>query len=118
MLQTRFLAFGIVLLATIACAIASLTFWPGLAWSLAVLVPLSMLGMYDLAQRRHAILRNYPLTGHLRFLFESVRPEIRQYFIEGETDALPFSLDQRAMVYKRAKGVNDAQPFGTLLDVN
>lgn len=117
MLQTRFLVFGLVVFATIACAIASLALWPSLAWALAVLVPISMLGVFDLAQRRHAILRNYPITGHLRFLLESVRPEIRQYFIEGEKDAVPFSQAQRAMVYRRAKGVNDAQPFGTLLDM-
>jgi glutamate synthase domain-containing protein 2 len=116
-LQTRFLVFGLVVLATIASGIVSLALWPSLAWTLVALVPLSMLGIFDLAQRRHAILRNYPLTGHLRFLLESVRPEIRQYFIEGEKDAVPFSQAQRAMVYKRAKGVNDAQPFGTLLDV-
>ena len=116
MVQTRFLVFALVVVATLGCAVLA-PMEPVAAWALLPLLFLTALGIYDLVQRRHAILRNYPLTGHLRFLLEAVRPEIRQYFIEGERDALPFSQDQRAMVYKRAKGINDAQPFGTLLDV-
>ncbi|MFX4450869.1 FMN-binding glutamate synthase family protein, partial [Acinetobacter baumannii] len=52
---------------------------------------LSLLGLYDVLQNRHSILRNYPIMGHFRFLFEDIRPEIRQYFIEADQDALPFS---------------------------
>ncbi|NBU19004.1 MAG: FMN-binding glutamate synthase family protein, partial [Betaproteobacteria bacterium] len=65
----------------------------------------------------HAILRNYPVIGHLRFMFEYIRPEIRQYFLESETDATPFSRAQRSLVYSRAKGDSDKRPFGTQLDV-
>ena len=78
---------------------------------------LSALGIHDLVQTRHAILRNYPVIGHLRFLFEYVGPEIRQYFIESDTDAAPFSRAQRSLVYQRAKGQPDNRPFGTQLDV-
>ena len=78
---------------------------------------LSALGVHDLLQERHAILRNYPIAAHLRFIFEAIRPEIRQYFIEGEKDGAPFSRDQRALVYQRAKGELDKRPFGTQLDV-
>lgn len=74
-------------------------------------------GVHDLKQTRHAILRNYPVIGHMRFLFEFIRPEIRQYFIESDSEAAPFSRAQRSLVYQRAKGDPDNQPFGTHLDV-
>ncbi|MCZ2498979.1 FMN-binding glutamate synthase family protein [Xylophilus sp. Kf1] len=77
---------------------------------------LTVLGIHDLAQQKHAILRNYPVLGHLRFAFEFIRPEIRQYFIESDTESLPFSRAQRSLVYQRAKGEPDNRPFGTQLD--
>jgi hypothetical protein len=64
-----------------------------------------------------AVLRNYPVIGHLRFLLEFIRPEIRQYFIESDNEAVPFSRQQRSLVYQRAKGEPDKRPFGTQLDV-
>ena len=79
-----------------------------------VFVPLLVLGLYDLLQLRHAILRNYPIVGHLRFLLETFRPEIRQYVVEADQDEVPFSREQRALVYQRAKGVEDKHPFGTI----
>ena len=84
------------------------------AWLLAALV---CLGIYDLLQHRHSVLRNYPVIGHLRFVLEYIRPEIRQYFIESDNEALPFSRAQRSLVYQRAKGDPDNRPFGTMLDV-
>ena len=74
-------------------------------------------GVHDLRQTRHAVLRNYPVIGHMRFLLEFIRPEIRQYFIESDTEATPFSRAQRSLVYQRAKGEPDNQPFGTHLNV-
>jgi glutamate synthase domain-containing protein 2 len=74
-------------------------------------------GIRDCLQTRRAVLRNYPLIGHLRFLLEFVRPEIRQYFIESDNEALPFSRTQRSLVYQRAKGDPDQRPFGTQFDV-
>ena len=74
-------------------------------------------GVYDLRQVKRAVLRNYPVIGHLRFLLEYIRPEIRQYFIESDTEAAPFSRSQRSLVYQRAKGEPDKRPFGTQLDV-
>ena len=76
------------------------------------------LGWRDTRQRRHSVLRNYPVIGHLRFLLEFVRIEIRQYFIESDTEANPFSRTQRSLVYQRAKGEPDKRPFGTQLDVH
>lgn len=91
------------------------------AWSawvaLAVFALLAGLGLRDVRQEPHAILRNYPVIGHLRFLLEYIRPEIRQYFIESDREAVPFSRAQRSLVYQRAKGEPDNRPFGTQLDV-
>ena len=77
-----------------------------------------LLGLRDVRQRRHAVIRNYPVIGHLRYLLEFIRPEIRQYFIESDREAVPFSRQQRSLVYQRAKGEPDKQPFGTQLDVH
>ncbi len=78
---------------------------------------LAALGLRDIAQSRHAIIRNYPILGHLRYFLEFVRPEIRQYFIEDDTDARPFSRNQRSIVYQRAKQESDKRPFGTQIDL-
>lgn len=83
-----------------------------------VFLGLVAVGLHDLQQTRRAILRNYPVIGHLRFLLEFIRPEIRQYFIESDSEAAPFSRAQRSLVYRRAKGDQDNQPFGTHLDVS
>ena len=88
-----------------------------------VLVPamifaaLTALGFHDLVQQNHAVLRNYPISAHLRFLLEQIRPEMRQYFFESEKDGMPFSRDTRAVIYQRAKMVLDKRPFGTQEDV-
>ena len=86
-------------------------------WWPTLFLVLSLIGIYDLQQSHHAILRNYPIIGHLRFMLEAIRPEIRQYFLESETEASPFSRAQRTLVYSRAKGASDKRPFGTQLDV-
>lgn len=91
----------------------------GLMWSgwfllgVAAFGALTLLGIYDVLQDSHAILRNYPVIGHMRFMFEGIRPEIRQYLIESDQDEEPFSRDKRSIVYQRAKGVEDKRPFGT-----
>jgi glutamate synthase domain-containing protein 2 len=74
---------------------------------------LSVLGFRDLLQQNHAVLRNYPISAHIRFLLEEIRPEMRQYFFESEKDGMPFSRDTRSLVYQRAKMVLDKRPFGT-----
>ncbi|MGR3661619.1 MAG: FMN-binding glutamate synthase family protein, partial [Paracoccaceae bacterium] len=87
------------------------SFW--LIIPLLIFAALAVLGVYDIFQPSHAILRNYPILGHMRFLFEGIRPEIRQYLIESDQDEEPFSRDDRSLVYQRAKGVEDKRPFGT-----
>lgn len=116
-LQTRFAPLAGVAFAGLACLIAAL------AWSLWMLLPfgffafLTLLGLQDLRQPHHSILRNYPVIGHMRFLFEGIRPEIRQYLIESDQDEEPFSRDARSLVYQRAKGEEDKRPFGTRMRV-
>jgi glutamate synthase domain-containing protein 2 len=90
---------------------------PGLGIPSAAFVGLSLIGAHDLFQKRHAVLRNYPISAHLRFILEEIRPEMRQYFFESEKDGLPFSRDKRAVVYQRAKMALDKRPFGTQYDV-
>lgn len=89
-------------------------------WWLLAAVPfglLVLLGVYDLLQRRHSILRNFPVLGHMRFLLEAIRPELQQYFIERNYDGRPFDRDTRTTVYERAKGIHGEQAFGTERDV-
>ncbi|MDH0050692.1 FMN-binding glutamate synthase family protein [Comamonas terrigena] len=103
-----------------ALCLAAALLWQRWWWWLAaaLLLALALVGWFDLRQTRHAILRNYPIIGHLRFLFESIRPEMRQYFIESDNENLPFSRAQRSLVYQRSKGQPDSRPFGTQLDVS
>ena len=78
-----------------------------------VLGALGLLGISDYTQKKRAVLGNYPLIGRFRFIFESIRPELRQYFWESDSDELPYSRNQRAMVYQRAKGIMATRPFGS-----
>lgn len=87
-------------------------------WALVLFAALLAIAAHDLTQRRRALLRNYPIIGHIRFMLEYIRPEIRQYFLEGDREAAPFSRAQRSLVYQRAKGEPDKRPFGTQLDVS
>jgi len=86
-------------------------------WGAVVFGFLWLVGLVDFTQSRQAIRRNYPVLAHFRFFFEFIRPEIRQYFLEADTDELPFSRAQRSIVYQRAKGMVDKRPYGTQLDV-
>lgn len=90
-------------------------FW---AWIFLGLVALLLVGLaiWDLTQKRHAILRNFPVIGHMRYLLESIRPEIQQYFIERNFDGKPFDRDTRSIVYSRSKGADDHKAFGTERD--
>ena len=82
-----------------------------------VFAAIAALGIRDITQTKRAILRNYPISGHARYLMEEIRPKIRQYFFEGEKDGRPFPRDKRSLVYQRAKGQLDKRPFGTEFDV-
>ena len=92
-------------------------YWPAALWALIVLLPLAILGVADVLQTHHTLWRNYPILSRLRWMFEDVGPYLRNYIIESDRDGKPFSRDQRALVYARAKGQEDAHPMGTELDV-
>jgi len=118
-LKPRFIIYTLVVL--IAAALG-LEFFYGFRTllidiPLVVFISLAVVGTVDVFQKRHAVLRNYPLSAHIRFILEEIRPEIRQYFLESEKDGTPFSRDQRALVYQRAKRALDKRPFGTQNDV-
>lgn len=84
---------------------------------LLALIPLFVLWMYDLIQKKHTILRNFPILGHIRYLLEFIRPEIQQYFIADDEEELPFNRETRTLVYERAKNIRDTIPFGTERDI-
>ncbi|MEJ2384401.1 MAG: FMN-binding glutamate synthase family protein [Xanthomonadales bacterium] len=110
--------FHIILAALVLLAgVFFLVLWP--VYTLfTLLVVLVLVGAYDLLQTRHTVLRIYPIVGHFRYLLESFGPEIRQYFVESDTDGTPIDRNHRAYVYKRAKRQNQTHPFGTERDLN
>jgi len=88
-------------------------------WIPAVIVTgTAAVGVYDLVQRKHSVLRNYPVLGHLRYLLEALRPELQQYFIERNFDGRPFDRDVRSLIYERAKGTASELSFGTERDID
>jgi len=113
----RFTVFFLALAGLSLSAIKFFLFSQG-GLELAVCLVLTGIGVHDLQQKQHAILRNYPIIGHLRFLLEFIRPEIRQYFMESENEETPFSRAQRSIVYARAKNVSDKRPFGTQVNIH
>jgi glutamate synthase domain-containing protein 2 len=103
---------------TVAGVVVALA-WSPVWWVAAAVVgALAALAWYDVVQKRHSILRNYPVVGHMRFLLEKIRPEIQQYFIERNIDGRPYDRDTRSVIYERAKGIHGEKAYGTELDVN
>jgi glutamate synthase domain-containing protein 2 len=114
--EGRFLALTMAVVAAVifAALLAILPDWRHWLWEpMVVAGALVAVGIHDLTQTKRAILRNYPIIGHLRFFFEKIRPEMRQYFFEADTDGRPFPRERRAIVYQRAKRQLDKRPFGT-----
>ena len=104
-----------IALLVVAVVMGPVSFWGRVLAAIPLL--LVMLGIWNLLQTRHAVLRNFPVIGHVRWLVEMIRPEIRQYLLEDEDEATPFSRAQRSLIYRRAKSVSSEHPFGTLIDV-
>ncbi|MEP1447250.1 MAG: FMN-binding glutamate synthase family protein [Paraglaciecola sp.] len=90
--------------------------WPSMLWGSLVLIPISLVGLYDMYQTKHALRRNFPFVGRGRWVMEFFRPFLRQYFFESETDGVPISRMFRSVIYQRAKGAQDSIPYGTKLD--
>jgi glutamate synthase domain-containing protein 2 len=91
--------------------------WPPFFWAYIFIGPFVLLGIYDLYQPKHSIVRNYPVFGRLRYFAEDLRPKVYQYFVESDTNGKPFSRLSRSLIYQRAKKETDTIPFGTQLDV-
>lgn len=87
-------------------------------WLFIIAVPLFLIGIYDIVQKKHTVLRNFPVIGHFRFMFEAIAPEIHQYFIEDDLSGRPIPRERRALVYRRAKGVLSTHPYGTEWNLN
>lgn len=92
--------------------------WSPLIWLFVLVIPIIILGLLDATQSQQTIRRLYPVFGRMRYVLESVRPEIQQYFVESETSGTPISREFRSIIYQRAKGARDTRPFGTIFDVN
>ena len=109
----RYTLLSAVILTTLLLAKLSTEF-STLIYPTLVFTILAFLGLYDLLQKKRSVLTNYPLIGRMRFLLESIRPELRQYFWESDDDKVPYSRNQRVMVYQRAKNIHGIRPFGSL----
>lgn len=91
--------------------------WPPFWLGMLIVIPIVLLGIYDMTQKRHAIMRNFPVLGRGRYVMEEWRPKLYQYFIESDTSGTPINRISRSVVYQRAKDTRDTTPFGTQLDV-
>ncbi len=109
----RISAVGFIWVLAAAAAVAACSESPWWWAAAAVCAAIAALGTYDLVQKQHSVLRNYPVLGHVRFMLESIRPELQQYFIENNYDGRPYDRDVRSLVYQRAKGVEAELAFGT-----
>ncbi len=109
--------FNLLSIAVPAVLVLLSLIWLPFLWGFLVILPIIVLGLWDITQRKKTLLRLYPVIGHFRYFLESVRPEIQQYFIESDTNGKPISREFRNLVYQRAKGDRDTRPFGTVFDV-
>ncbi len=115
-LPSRYFAFAFCVL-VLLLSLSLLSF--GIGWWIvaAISAALVVVGLWDIGQHHTTLRRNYPLLAHFRYFFEAIRPEIRQYLVESDTDEVPYSRAQRSIVYQRAKNALDLRPFGTELDL-
>ena len=88
-------------------------FLAGIAWWVWILIGLGLLFIRDVLQRKHTISHNFPLVGHIRYMFETIGPEVRQYFIANNREELPFNRRERSWIYASAKSENNYQGFGS-----
>ncbi len=109
-IQFTFIALGVM--AIITCT----AIWPAYGFSVIGILIIGI-GFYDLFQKKHTILRNFPVLGHMRFLLEMIGPELHQYFVENDTDGKPIDRNHRTYIYERAKLEKETHPFGTELNV-
>lgn len=116
LLSARSLIISLVVLLNFFVLMQGITNNTAWNWLLLLTVPLLVIALIDSMQKKHAIIRNYPLIGHLRYFFEFIRPELRQYFFESDLDGKPFNRRQRSVVYQRAKNEKQTVAFGMQSD--
>lgn len=117
-LPLRYSVFSISCLVFLVSLILSVVVSSAWLWLALLAGALGVVGTVDLLQRQRTVSRNYPVLAHFRYFLESIGPEIRQYFIQSDTEERPFSREQRSIVYQRAKNTLDKRPFGSQLDMN
>lgn len=115
-LITRYGVLALAVIFTALFLVLGAIHHPGWYVGLAIAGPLALLGIWHLLQRKHTLLRNYPIVGLFRWSFEEARPFLRQYIVEGDLTGRPLNRHTRSLVYERSKNMEDVQPFGTLLD--
>jgi len=109
----------LIIIALFAASLAWLgaSGWQGWRWGpMVILGGLTLIGLFDLIQTRHTLWRNFPVIGRVRWMAEELRPFLRSYIVESETEGRPFNHEDRALVYRRAKNVPSVEPFGSHLD--
>ncbi|MCM4169543.1 Isopentenyl-diphosphate delta-isomerase [Arenibacter antarcticus] len=112
--RERFMIISVIVIVIIA---GVALFWPPILWILLIVGPLVVMGIFDIVQKKHTIRRNFPLIGRFRYMLESIRPEIMQYFVETDTQGRPLNRILRSLIYRRAKKQTDTEPFGTQMDL-
>ena len=112
--REKFILLSIII---VALVIITAQFWQPILWSFILLVPLIIMGVFDVLQTKHTIRRNFPVIGRFRYMLEDIRPEIMQYFVETDTEGRPLNRIFRSLIYQRAKKINDTTPFGTQMNV-
>ncbi len=108
--------FVICSIAFVIAVLLLCTLWKPFVWLFLIIIPAIAVGVYDMYQEEHSLRRNFPLISRGRWFLESLRPFLRQYLFESETDGVPVNRMFRSVVYQRAKGVRDTVPFGTKMD--
>lgn len=109
--------FILISIVSVIAIIAIAVVWLPVLWLFLLVAPLIVLGVIDILQKKHTIRRNFPLVGRIRYMLESIRPEMQQYFVETDTEGRPLNRILRSVVYRRAKGATDTEPFGTQMDL-
>lgn len=110
------IVFLVLAVAAPACLGLWAWFWQPALWLLIPVLGLVALGVYDILCK-HNVLSNYPVIGHLRYMLEFIRPELRQYFFESDISGRPFNRVQRDVINARGDGEGDTSPFGTIRDI-
>lgn len=104
--------------ALVALLLVFTWFYPGIIWWTAIVLVIFLVGIYNMIQERHTILRNFPVLGYFRYFFEFISPELQQYFIERNTDGKPIPRTIRSIAYQRAKNIESTVAFGTQQEIN